>query len=155
MFGLTPYRKGRRNLDMSRDSWDIDKMFNSMWEDFYSTMRVPDYFKMGEVGIKVDVKENESEYVVEAELPGAEKDDITLELRDELLTISVEKKDEIEEENDNYIRRERHFGSMSRSFYVDNIDGEKVNAKFENGILYITLPKKESNSSKKNQIPIE
>lgn len=155
MFGLTPYRKGRRNLDMSRDSWDIDKMFNSMWEDFYSTMRVPDYFKTGEVGIKVDVKENESEYVVEAELPGAEKDDITLELRDELLTISVEKKDEIEEENDNYIRRERHFGSMSRSFYVDNIDGEKVNAKFENGILYVTLPKKESNSPKKNQIPIE
>lgn len=155
MFGLTPYRKGRRNLDMSRDSWDIDKMFNSMWEDFYSTMRVPDYFKTGEVGIKVDVKENESEYVVEAELPGAEKDDITLELRDELLTISVEKKDEIEEENNNYIRKERHFGTMSRSFYVDNIDGEKVNAKFENGILYITLPKKESNSSKKNQIPIE
>ena len=155
MFGLTPYRKGRRNLDMSRDSWDIDKMFDSMWEDFYSTMRVPDYFKTGEVGIKVDVKENESEYVVEAELPGVEKDDITLELRDELLTISVEKKDEIEEENDNYIRRERHFGSMSRSFYVDNIDGEKVNAKFENGILYVTLPKKESNSPKKNQIPIE
>ena len=155
MFGLTPYRKGRRNLDMSRDSWDIDKMFNSMWEDFYSTMRVPDYFKTGEVGIKVDVKENESEYVVEAELPGAEKDDITLELRDELLTISVEKKDEIEEENNNYIRKERHFGTMSRSFYVDNIDGEKVNAKFENGILYITLPKKESNSPKKNQIPIE
>ena len=44
---------------------------------------------------------------------------------------------------------------MSRSFYVDNIDGEKVNAKFENGILYVTLPKKESNSPKKNQIPIE
>ena len=107
MFGLTPYRKGRRNLDMSRDSWDIDKMFNSMWEDFYSTMRVPDYFKTGEVGIKVDVKENESEYVVEAEQPGAEKDDITLELRDELLTISVEKKDEIEEENNNYIRKKR------------------------------------------------
>ncbi len=155
MFGLTPYRRNKRDLDMRRDSWDIDKMFDSMWEDFYRSMRISDNFNMGEVNIKVDVKENENEYVVEAELPGVEKDDITLELRDELLTISVEKKDEIDEENDNYIRRERHYGSMSRSFYVDNIDGEKVKAKFENGILYVNLPKKESDSPKKNQIPIE
>lgn len=155
MFGLTPYRRGRRNLDMRRGSWDIDKMFDSMWDEFYGTMRVPDDFYMGEGNIKVDVRENESEYVVEAELPGVEKDNITLELRDDLLTISVEKNEEIEEEKDNYIRRERHFGTMSRSFYVDDIDGEKVNAKFENGILYVMLPKKQLNSSGNNQIPIE
>ena len=56
---------------------------------------------------------------------------------------------------ENYIRRERRFGSFRRSFYVDDIDQEKIKAKFDNGILRIRLPKKEGTSSKENRIPIE
>lgn len=154
-FSSSPYKIGRRDLDMRKDPWDIDKMFDSMWKDFYNFARMPSQFSFLDNEIKVDIKENEKEYVVEAEIPGVEKDDITLELRDDILTLSVEKKDEIEENKENYIRRERYFGNLCRSFYVDDVDGEKVNAKFEKGILYVTLPKKEPSSPKKNQIPIE
>lgn len=154
-FSSSPYRRDRRDLDMKKDSWGIEKMFDSMWKDFYDMSRMPSQFSFLDNDIKVDIKENEKEYIVEAEIPGVEKGDITLELKDDVLTLSVEKKDEVEENKENYIRKERYSGNLCRSFYVDDVDGEKVNAKFENGILYVTLPKKEPGSPKKNQIPIE
>ncbi|WP_416198965.1 MAG: HSP20 family protein [Sporanaerobacter sp.] len=155
MFGLTPYRKGRRDLDVIRDPWDFDKMFDSMLESFYSDSGFPKYFPMDNSGIRVDISENDKEYILEAELPGVSKEDIKLELKDDVLTISAEKKEEVEEKKENYIRRERRFGSMSRSFYVDDVDADNVKAKFEDGILIVKLPKVEPSSPKNNQIPIE
>lgn len=146
MFGITPYRGWRRG--MSREfRWDFDRIFNSMLQEFED---IGSYHPL-----RVDVKEKDKEYLLEAEIPGVDKEDIILELKDDMLTIAVERKEEVNEERENYIRRERRYGSFRRSFYVDDVDQDKIKAKFENGVLKVKLPKKESITPKENRIPIE
>jgi len=105
--------------------------------------------------MKTDIRETEKEYIVEAELPGVDKKDIKIDLKDDVLTISVEQSKEINEEKENYIRRERQYGSYCRSFYVDNVDNEKVTAKYDNGVLFVTLPKAKETKDKKSRIEIQ
>lgn len=132
MFGIVPFRSNK--MQERGSLFDIDSMFG----DFFN-----DSAFMGLNGIKADVRENEKEFIIEAEIPGVKKEDIKLELKDDRLTISVEKNEETKEEKDNYIRRERRYGSCSRSFYVENVKHEDVSAKYENGILSVVLPKSE------------
>lgn len=155
MFGLTPYDKWQNNIQKRSDAWDIDRMFDSMFEEFYNRAKLPSFLSMNSGDMKVDIKENEKEFILEAELPGVDKNNINLELKDDVLTISVERNEEVNEEKENYIRKERRYGSMSRSFYVDDINEDEIKAKFENGILYVTLPKLESKGPKNNKIQIE
>lgn len=152
MFGLTPYRRG---ISRRRDFNTMDQMFNSMVEEFFNGVDFPSFVPMDNESIRVDIKENDEEYILEAEIPGVDKKDIKLELKDDLLTISVERDEEIKEEKENYIRREIKRGRFQRSFYVDNIKEDEIKAKFKDSILYITLPKDESEKSKGNQIKIE
>lgn len=152
MFGLTPYRRG---ISRRRDFNTMDQMFNSMVEEFFNGVDFPSFVPMDNESIRVDIKENDEKYILEAEIPGVDKKDIKLELKDDLLTISVERDEEIKEEKENYIRREIKRGRFQRSFYVDNIKEDEIKAKFKDGILYITLPKDESEKSKGNQIKIE
>ncbi|MBU5294367.1 Hsp20/alpha crystallin family protein [Anaerosalibacter bizertensis] len=152
MFGLTPYRRG---ISRRRDFNTMDQMFNSMVEEFFNGVDFPSFVPMDNESIRVDIKENDEEYILEAEIPGVDKKDIKLELKDDLLTISVERDEEIKEEKENYIRREIKRGRFQRGFYVDNIKEDEIKAKFKDGILYITLPKDESEKSKGNQIKIE
>ena len=110
--------------------------------------------------MKTDIKELEGGYELEMDLPGFTKDEITAELKDGYLTISASKgldKDEQEKETGKYIRRERYAGSMMRSFYVgDEIKQEDIHAKFENGILQLSIPKKEAKAiAQNNYIAIE
>ncbi len=118
-------------------------LFNmdSMLSDFFNDSFVG---FTGINSIKADIKENEKEFIIDAEIPGVSKEDIKLDFKDERLTISVEKNEETKEERDNFVRRERRFGSTSRSFYVENVKHEEVTAKYENGILTIVLPKSEA-----------
>ncbi len=146
MFGIRPIRKWERGTPRSL-MWDFDQMFESMFDDMnYISSYQP---------LKVDVKEKDKEYLLEVEIPGVDKEDISLEIRDDILTISAERKEEINEESENYIRKERRYGSFKRSFYLDNVDQEKIKAKFKNGVLKVKLPKKEITSPKENRIPIE
>lgn len=134
MFGIVPFRNNK--IQEKGSIFDIENVFSDFFNDS----------SLGFTGIstiKADVKENEKEFIVEAEIPGVNKEDIKLELKDDRLTISVEKNEEKKEERDNYIRRERRFGSTCRSFYVENIKHEDVTAKFENGVLSVVLPKSE------------
>ncbi len=135
MFGIVPFRN---NKVQERGSLlDFENMFNSFFNDSL----------LGFTGgnpIRADIKENEKEFIVEAEIPGVAKEDIKLDLRDDTLTIAVEQNQESKEERDNYIRKERRYGSFSRSFYVENVKNEDVSAKYENGILTIVLPKSET-----------
>ncbi|HCJ58054.1 MAG TPA: Hsp20/alpha crystallin family protein [Clostridiaceae bacterium] len=112
-------------------------------------------FFTGDTQMRVDVKENEKEYIVEADLPGIKKEEINVELNNDRLTISVERNEEINEEKENYIRRERRSGSFCRSFYVENVLEGQISAKFENGVLSMVLPKKEPGVNKKNKIEIK
>jgi len=104
--------------------------------------------------MKVDIKENEKEFIVEAELPGITKEEVNIEIDEERLTISVQKNEQTDEEKDNYIRKERSFSTMTRSFAISNVETDNVNAKFENGILLITLPKKQQETIKGKQVEI-
>ncbi len=96
--------------------------------------------------MKTDVRDTKDGYELDIDMPGFAKEDIKAELKDGYLTISAasKKDNDQKDENGKYIRRERYAGSCSRSFYVgDQISQEDVKAKFENGILKLSIPKKE------------
>ena len=96
--------------------------------------------------MKTDIRETDTSFELDIDLPGFKKEDIQAHLKDGYLTISAQKgleRDQKEEKTGRYIRRERYSGSCSRSFYVgENITEEDIQAKFENGILQISVPKK-------------
>lgn len=92
-----------------------------------------------------DIKEDGSSYVLEAELPGFKKEDIDISIDNDYLTIKAERKFESDEKNSRgqYIRCERSYGSFSRSFDISDIDSGKIDAEYKDGILKLTMPKKE------------
>ena len=93
----------------------------------------------------VNVKENDDDYVIEVAAPGMKKKDFKINYHNNVLTISSEKKDESEEREDNYSRREFSYQSFQRSFTVpqNSVDSEKIEASYNDGILNIKLPKRE------------
>jgi HSP20 family protein len=102
----------------------------------------------------VDVSETEDAYVIEADLPGLDKKDIELSVHDTVVTIKGERKSEKEEKGDKYHRIERSHGVFQRSFNLaGGFDGEKVEADFRNGVLRVTLPKREE--AKPKQIDVQ
>ena len=101
-----------------------------------------------------DIKEHDNCYDLMIDLPGVKKEDIKAELNDGYLTVSAENNTSKDEKDDNgkYICRERYSGSYSRSFYVgDAVTEQDISAKFENGTLKLTVPKKESLPEKQNK----
>jgi HSP20 family protein len=150
MFGLTPYNRKATGIVGKNDIWDL----RSVFDDFFSDSFMPTFIKAGNP-IRADIRETEKEYIVDAEIPGVKKEDIKLDLRDDILTISVEQNEQVNEERDNYIRKERRYGSFSRSFCVENAKNEAVTAKYNNGILTITLPKQEPGKERKHRIEIQ
>lgn len=117
-------------------------------DDFFNDFARPvaRYTNATNCMMKTDIKETESSYELDIDLPGYKKEDIKAELKDGYMTISAQSsknKDE-KDENGKYIRRERYYGNCSRSFYVgEEITQEDIKAKFEDGILKVTVPKKE------------
>jgi len=96
-----------------------------------------------------NIIENEKDFKIELAAPGLEKKDFKVEVNNGVLTISAEKKEEKKEENENYKRREFSYNSFSRSFTLpDNSVPDKIDAKYENGVLRLVLPKKEVTISK-------
>lgn len=95
--------------------------------------------------MKTDIKEKKDKYIIEMDLPGYEKENINLSLKDGYLEVTAEvKKEDDNEEKDKFVHKERYYGHCSRSFYVgEQIKEEEVNAEFKNGILKICIPKKE------------
>ena len=137
----------------------FDEMMDFPFEDDFFGKRNPLYGKKAKNMMKTDVKEHENGYEVDIDLPGFKKDELNLDLTDGYLTISASKgldKDE-EDKKGKYIRKERYAGSMSRSLYVgDGITEEDIKAKYENGILKLSIPKKEAKAvDQKKHIAIE
>ena len=98
---------------------------------------------------KCDIYEKDGKYFIEMDTPGINKEDTTIECDNGYLTVTVSKKEETNDEGKNYIRRERSSKEFSRSFYVGDIDTEKVKASFKNGCLTIEVPKEEKIETKK------
>ena len=112
--------------------------------------------------MKTDVQEHDNHYEVDIDLPGFKKEELALELKDGYLTISASKglsKEEKEEKTGKFVRRERYAGSMSRAFYIgEEIKQEDIHAKYENGVLKLSIPKVEEEKPKveeKKYITIE
>lgn len=150
MFGLTPYNRRNNGVARRNDTFDLRSVFEDFFSDpFFSG------FNLASHPIRADIRETDREYIIEAEIPGVKKEDIKLDLRDDTLTISVENRVETNEERENYIRKERRYGSYSRSFYVENVKHEDATAKYNDGILTITLPKMEEGKIRKRNIDIQ
>ena len=129
--------------------WDIDRIF----ENFFNDAVFPTYYNRSGF-MRVDVKEEENAYLLEAELPGVNKDQLTIELDNDRLTISVNQDEHKEVNEEQYLRRERRCCSMTRSFNIENIDADKIKAKMENGILKLELPKREPDKKAVRKIDI-
>ena len=147
MFGLVPFNNSKA---LTRDK-DFQSLFDIFNEPFFNDF--PMTTTSGK--FKVDVKDKGSEYELTAELAGVKKEDIALNYNNGYLTISAQKNVETNEEKENYIRRERHVGSMSRSFYIDDIDDTKISAEFKDGVLKVDLPKVTATVQQSKQIPIK
>lgn len=149
MFGLVPYiRRNGNDLARRNDILSIDRVFDDFFNDsfFRGFTRTP---------IRADIRETEKEWLIDAELPGVDKKDIHIDLDDGILTIFVEQKDEVNEEKENYVRRERTYGSYKRSFYVEDVKEDQIKAVYKDGILSVTLPKIEPEEKQKVKIDIQ
>jgi HSP20 family protein len=118
----------------------IDRVFDDVFRDAAPTFNAG----FNANAMRVNIAEDEKNIVIEAELPGLKKDDVKISVEDNVLTIRGERKQENEEKKKNYHRVERFYGSFSRSFTLgENVDKENIDAKYENGVLHLTLPKVE------------
>jgi HSP20 family protein len=135
-------------------AWNMGDEINRVFEQFGNSFGW--IAEPGRYAPAMDVRETDEAYIVEADVPGMKKDDIHLEVADNVLTITGERKDEKEEKDKNYHRIERHFGSFVRSVAIPGgIDSNKVSAKFENGVLTVTLPKPEESRPRRIEVKVD
>ena len=136
--GLTSLQKEMNRL--------FDRFFEPAWDEFPVLA--------GEWTPRLDVSDTKEALIVKAEVPGIEPKEIHVSLQDQVLTIKGEKKQEKEEKDEHYYRMERSYGSFQRSLRLPvPVAGEKVTAKFKDGVLTITLPK--TPAAKGTTIPIK
>lgn len=137
----------RRSVSMQpKDFNDFYEMIDSFFNDDFTPQRA-----MNTASFKVDIIEGEKDYMVEAELPGFEKEDIKIEVDEGKLTLTAEHIEEKEDsEEKNYVHRERKTSRVSRNMYFKDIDEENIVASLDKGILSIQIPKKEAVQTIKN-----
>lgn len=136
----------RDNLFDDMFDFDFDKEFNRMMRPLYG--------KHAQNMMKTDVRETDNSYELDIDLPGFKKDEISVQLDNGYLSISASKGLDKDEENKDgkYIRRERYAGSMNRTFYVGSqLTQQDIQAKFEDGILKISVPKKDVQQIEQNK----
>lgn len=136
----------RRGL-VGRPAWGL---FDRFFEDFELPNRFSEQMTFTPA---FDVSETENELIVKGEVPGMDQKDIDINLSDGLLTITGEKKQEKEDKNENYHCVERHYGKFSRTMRVPfEVEADKVDATYKDGVLKVTLPKSEIAKPKKIEI---
>ncbi len=145
---LTPFERWERQFeDMFRRPFS---MLNQPW---WPPRRV---FEHMEPTPSVDIFEEGSDIVVKAELPGMNKEDVSVDLTDHMLTISGENKQEEKVEDKNFYRLERSYGSFVRSFEIPtDVKSDQVKAKFHDGVLEVRMPKTEEAKKKAQKVPVE
>lgn len=149
VFKLVPnYRKN--NVTRKQDIFE-DFFENFLNDDFLAPLRTIET-KMTS-GFRVDVLDNGDHYLIEADLPGFEKENVKIEYENKHLTITARKEVSEDINIENYIRRERQCGEYRRSFYIDNVRTDEIEAKFKNGVLKIRVNKEpEKKDSKEIEI---
>ena len=127
MFDLIPFENRANNLFDS-----FDRMMNSGFFGCWSRELAP---------CRTDILDKGDRYVVRADLPGFKKEDIGISIEGSRLTLTAERKEEVNEDKKDYIRRGRRYGAYSRSFDIEGIDAEKISASYRDGVLELDLPK--------------
>ena len=148
MTGFVPFN--RKNTGVLSTGFED---FHNMLDDFFSDNWSPRR-NLERDTFKINVQQNEADYLIEAELPGVSKEEVTLDLNEGRLNISVKREENINEEKKNYIHRESRSCSMSRSVYLADADSKGITAKLDNGMLRITVPR-QAKEVKTEKIEIE
>ncbi len=138
MFELMPSRRANSLANY------FDTLEKSFWGDFAK----------GWTDFKTDILDKGDHYLMEAELPGFSKEDIHISMDGNLLTIQAEHSDEKENKEEQYVRKERSYGSYTRSFDISNIKADEISASYNNGVLELTLPKAEPSKTQAKTIEI-
>ena len=118
-------------------------------DDDFDNFFFPDISGVRRNDMKCDIYEKDNNYHIEMDIPGFDKEDVEIEVDEGRLTIKASKSSDSKEEDKNYIRRERSYGEYQRSFVLGDVDTDKIEAKFEKGMLMITLPKKDADDAKR------
>ena len=137
MAGLIPFN--RKQNDLMNIGFDD---FSNMLDDFF-TGSWPVQRSLAADTFKIDIQDNDTEYMIEAELPGVKKEDVEITLNEGRLNLSVKKEEISENESKKYIHRERRHAQMSRSILLADANDEGIQAKLEEGVLTIKVPKKQ------------
>ena len=153
MRNLVPWkRQNRQNADF----WAPFAPFERSWfrdffdEDFFPAERRSEYAP------ELDVSETGNAYNVSVELPGLDPKDVDVSLENNVLTIRGEKKQEEEKKDKNYHRIERRYGTFTRSLRLPaEVDAEKIEANYQNGVLHVDLPKTEKSKPKRLEIQVK
>ena len=138
MFGLTTYRDNQRlTYNPFREMEELEKRFFGQALDGFRSAALADF--------RTDVRDTGDAYLLEADLPGFEKDAIKLDVNGDTLTITAERHSDHEDKDKKgaYVSCERSYGKYERSFDVSSVDAEGIRAKYVNGVLTLTLPKKQ------------
>ena len=143
MSGLIPFN--RKQNDLMNIGFDD---FSNMLDDFF-TGSWPIRRSLAGDTFKIDIQDNDTEYTIEAELPGVKKEDVEITLNDGRLNLSVKKEEVSENKSKKYIHRERKYAQMSRSILLADADDEGIKAKLEEGVLTIQVPKKQHEDTSK------
>jgi HSP20 family protein len=151
MAGLVPFNR-RSGLARAGTSTGFEDFYN-MLDDFFSDNLLPSRNLLKDT-FKIDIEETDSEYRIEAELPGVKKEEIDLGIEDDNLSIIVNRTETSNEDGKNYIHRERRSSSMGRRVRLANAKLGDVRAKLEEGVLTVTIPKEEKAASSR-KIDIE
>ena len=131
MFELIPFDRHSRNMA----GFDPFRMLNEMDRRFFTGVPSVSVFN-------TDVIDTGDAFKLESELPGFKKEDIKIDIENDCLTISAERSSDDKDEKDNYVKRERFYGSFSRSFDVSGINVDGIEAAYNDGVLTVKLPKK-------------
>ena len=145
MFELTPFGRHRTDVDLYNPYRDL-----ALFED--------SFFKNASLAaFKADIKDAGDSYILEADLPGFKKEDIDIDIDGNYLTISAERHSESEEKDKkgNFVKRERSYGSFTRSFDISSIKSDAIDAKYSDGVLKLTMPKKEPEESTTHRLEIQ
>lgn len=158
-----PAKISQEVLFMAIVRWDpfrelntLQHSINRLFDDNLRFLRAPDAALAQGGAFPVDIKDTPEAVVVIAELPGFNKEDIKVNFNDNMLSIKGERNREEKEESENYLRVERSYGSFSRSFSVDvPVKQDEIKARYQDGVLEITLPKQDEAAKKEFNVEIE
>ncbi|MEA5058465.1 18 kDa heat shock protein [bioreactor metagenome] len=144
MRGLIPYRRS------NGDANGIANYFDDFEKAFFGGM--PSF---GYGTFRTDVMDKGDHFLLKTDLPGVAKEDIHLDIHGDDLMISVQHEESKEEKKENFLRRERAYGSYCRSFDISDVDADKIKAAYHNGVLELTLPKRGDQALRGKQIQID